>query len=235
LDLTFLEVTVQSRPNRSRCCSMDKKQYTINDLGPNSGRTQVLGKTRRVPWSQLKRHVDGKRLVSGVLEWLAELLPNSNVCEKRLQCNINKYSASDRMSLHRDDRDEAMSTFDQAAVTCLLYAQGMTLTAQERAGFDLYGNPAALDEPLDCYPNTLSDEEYRELCCKFWNDYEYRAGVLIGVTGNAYKFGLHGARTGWRPKSNRKALSFERISLNFRLVKDDAWDKLLSESKKPAH
>lgn len=194
---------------------------------------KILGQTREVAWNILDdipltgRPHDGAALLKAVRELLASLIKNDPEPISHLQCNINQYCARDQMIAHRDDKGDLLTTFAPAAITCLLFAPSMSDADRRNAGFVLYGDTST-QKPLRINPTNYAPfSKYVDECEKYRKDYKYGAGTLYAISGAAYERGLHAAKTSWRGDNDSLASnSFERMSLNFRVVRETAWCEL---------
>jgi hypothetical protein len=129
--------------------------------------------------------------------------------EPLLQCNLNLYTANSSNKPHRDDLDARAATFHPASVTCILAVHKVV------PHFELY---AASTGP-DGKPTERIVAEGRDVPDFVGSG----VGRLFGLCGDDYLFGKHKARTGWETSSPE---AFERMSLNFRFVRREAWNKL---------
>jgi hypothetical protein len=205
--------------------------FQVNDKGPYvigaDGKGRRLGGiTLDRKWGQLEDDsVEGAKLLKAVRSWILKLTRDDAEPISHLQCNVNLYSADDVMSLHRDDCDEYLSTFAPAAITSLLYANTMSEVDRAQAAFVLFGKPRS-KRPLTLHRNNFtSDKKYVDECNKHRIDHRCGAGELYALSGSGYRLGLHTAQTGWR---QQRTLGFERMSLNFRIVRERAWRALIA-------
>ena len=216
---------------RKRTLFHEKQCFTINDLGEDrSGKTCTITEDRG--WRILLESPDNGQLIDEARSLLLDALLSQGIDDvdsSHLQCNVNKYRSNDKMTLHRDDRDEKCSTFYPAAVTCLLYADVMTTHDQAKACFELYESKSRAKLTLDKRKDG-SRRQYEVVCKDHLIASESRSDTLVCVAGASYTKGLHAARTGWRggakSLNNSSPFPFERISLNFRMVRPAAWTLL---------
>lgn len=134
-----------------------------------------------------------------------------------LQCNINIYKSSDRLSWHRDDTDldgqPTTNTFHPAAVTWLLAARTYASEPEIR-----------LVDPIgDEVINIRSKKRVKNIVHGIGSE------SLFGISGASYQRGVHTATTDWTSDNPEK---FERISFNFRLVRPDTWQRVTGTAAK---
>ena len=173
-----------------RTLSEKNQSFTINDLGEDrSGKTSTITEDRG--WKILSDSPDNGQLIDEARSLLLEALSNQGINEvdsSYLQCNVNKYRSNDEMSLHRDDRDDKSSTFYPAAVTCLLFADSMTVDDQANACFDLYESPSGSLLSLRC-KNYKTPAKYQAACKSHLVASESRSETLVCVAGASYTNG----------------------------------------------
>jgi hypothetical protein len=199
------------------------------DLGDRPVQINDFNRECRVAnWTRLTGTPAGKQLYDAAFNWLHK---HTGGPKHLLQCNVNLYtSGGERLAWHRDDFDETCSTFYPAAVTCLLYSSQMSSKLRKKAAFELWAD-LNFEQPLTDrifrkkdpknYQYYFGNDDQGSLKYDFGNE----AGTLLGITGNPYKLGLHSAMTGWRRgnKLKKDEDPFERMSLNFRIVRDNVW------------
>jgi hypothetical protein len=191
--------------------------YKVNDL---------KGTTRFEMWNVLTDHHCGRKVYDSVLDMLRMLLKPDDVPECSLQCNVNRYRWDNKMVLHRDDCSNKgiarTDTFYGAAVTCLLFSPSLR-RSKCQPGFVLYVKPGS--EKVLFEEDVVADEEKADSLREIKRYEVSEEGCLYGLTGEAYKNGLHKGVTNWTHESGI-APSYDRMSLNFRVVRPVAWKDL---------
>jgi hypothetical protein len=196
--------------------------YTIGDghHGDNFRINDKYGRTRYISPSELftlkvvgEQHYDKtlKIIIREAEHMLLDILPeNDRPCgERLLQCNLNLYTANSSNKPHRDDVDARAATFHPASVTCILAVHAVV------PQFELYAASAG--------PDGKSTERRVAEGRDVPDFVGSGVGRLFGLCGDDYLFGKHKARTGWDTNTPE---AFERMSLNFRFVRREAWNKL---------
>jgi hypothetical protein len=188
---------------------------------------QPRGSCRDISWCALESDPMGRAIKDIAEAKLRELLPKGGG-DAVLQCNVNLYTSKSKMPWHRDDctvsntksglPEARTDTFEPAAITCLLFTRSLSERHKngpiKQSAFALVVCPDTPPAPIDRYGTVQPDFALSTV------------GDIVAIYENEYLYGVHTAQTGWDGESS----TFERMSLNFRLVKTSAWN-LLREHK----
>lgn len=209
--------------------------YMVNDMyGPSGYRpwSDLLGKFKIGVQSKYARaliqlRTEALLALLDMLQKKRKIAPKNNSGVRRLdlgdvdmllQCNINIYKSSDRLSWHRDDTDcnrqPTTNTFHPAAVTWMLaastYASDPEICLVDPMGDEVIKIEGDDQRAEDAVRGTGSEH-------------------LFGISGASYQRGVHTATTDWDSDDPEK---FERISFNFRLVRPDTWQRVTGTAAK---
>lgn len=203
---TFFGYTIglgnSKKARNGRKISIESREFRFNDA---YGETSYRNWIDRLPVKKISLYQECIILIRDIAfsELKKKAFASGSVPQDEdllLQCNINLYKSAAPMVPHNDDVGTNCPTFYPAAATCLLMAKIMPVNG--RGNFLVQNregeNLFSCADPLTLF--VLSGKEYTE-----------------------HK---HMAQTGWHENREVEDQPMERISLNFRLVKPDAWKTL---------